>query len=173
VLIWCGIEMSFVEILTFGIHVSADADWYSRLVIIFQPILHGSLCYTVLQLTPTVFYDSSQLNFSSHSRHRLWESAFSKVEEELWSVNIRWQHICSSVKPMDLRWQHPSVNPANFVHAYALCIWFSYFVLQYILSSTCTFTSITFWRYFYFLLKCIRIFYKFPFTYTQVFLKEA
>ena len=34
ILIWCGIEMSFVRMLTFGIHILVDAYWYSGLVII-------------------------------------------------------------------------------------------------------------------------------------------
>jgi len=34
ILIWCDIERSCIRMLTFGIHVSADAQWYPRLVII-------------------------------------------------------------------------------------------------------------------------------------------
>ena len=84
ILIWCCIEMSLVRMLTFGMHVSADVHWrtHYNFVNLFWKVHFVIQCFSW-----------SQLFYEIHHNY-IFNHFFAEVEQEVCSVNWRWQHIC-------------------------------------------------------------------------------
>ena len=120
----CGIKMNYVRMLIFGIHVSADAHWYSRLVNLFLK------AHYVIQ-----YFSSSQLFSKIHHNYFFnhFESQFLLKLKAF--VHLRWQHICRC-----------SESGSLLCTVYLICIFcitinfyfylfFNYFLHKYIFTS--------------------------------------
>ena len=151
ILIWCGNEMSFVRMLTLGIHISTDAHWYSRLVIIL----------------PTYFWRLTLLYNVSAEANCFLRFIIIKFVISLATQNLRINFCWNWTRPLfsDMKvgaYLHVCVHnePKVTAHVFRrseLCSLLSTIYLILICCATIhlssIFTSITFTKSFYSLLK--------------------